>query len=68
VPPPLLLPRTILLLWHSIAKASAFSHMRFKRLAMCNPMTKHSIKKQAVGWTASKIIEADLKKVNKDFF
>jgi hypothetical protein len=36
--------------------------MRFKRLAMCNPMTKHSIKKQAVGWTASKIIEADLKK------
>jgi hypothetical protein len=67
-PPLCLLPHTILLLWHSIAKASAFSRMRFKRLALCNPMTKHSIKKQAAGWTASKIIEADLKKVKKDRF
>jgi hypothetical protein len=42
--------------------------MRFKRLALHNPMMKHSIKKQAAGWTASKITEADQNKVNKDKF
>jgi hypothetical protein len=31
-------------------------------------MMKHSIKKQAAGWTASNIIEADLKKAKKDRF
>jgi hypothetical protein len=31
-------------------------------------MTKHSVKKQVVGWTASKTTEADLKKVKKDGF
>jgi hypothetical protein len=31
-------------------------------------MMKHSIKKQAAGWTASNITEADLKKAKKDGF
>jgi ParB-like chromosome segregation protein Spo0J len=64
----LLLPSTILLLLHSIANASASLRMRFKCHALHNPMTKHSVKKQVAGWTASKTTEADLKKVKKDGF
>jgi hypothetical protein len=42
--------------------------MQFKRLASHNPMTKHSTKNQAAGWTASTITQADLNKVKKNRF
>jgi hypothetical protein len=47
---------------------SASLFMRFKRISQHTPMAKLSSKKEAVGWTSSKINETDLKKAKRDGF
>jgi hypothetical protein len=42
--------------------------IRVKRLSQHTPVAKLSNKKQAAGWTAFKINDADLKKAKKDGF
>jgi hypothetical protein len=42
--------------------------MPIKRIVHRNQMVKHSAKKHAVGWTASRISEADLAKAKEEGF
>jgi hypothetical protein len=60
--PPLLLPPCT----HSLSQLPAPRHcMPIKRVTHRKRMAKKGIKKKTLGWTASALDEADLKKVKK---